>query len=99
MDVLPVDVEDQLCLQSKYSTWLECKAATETRLITSLCCVEASRSLASSLVSRGQKEPSCLAGGQSETAFYSTVGNGWLDEGEFCHEPHSSSKGPYSLGL
>ncbi|OWK18231.1 hypothetical protein Celaphus_00009446 [Cervus elaphus hippelaphus] len=37
------------------------------------------RSLASNLVSRGKKEPSCLAGGESETAFYSTVGNGWLD--------------------
>jgi len=50
-------------------------------------------------VSRGKKEPSCLAGGGSETAFYSTVGNGWFDEGEFYHKPHSFSKEPYSLGL
>ncbi|XP_043770740.1 beta-galactosidase-1-like protein 3 isoform X2 [Cervus elaphus] len=58
---------------------LNSKQRTKNRLITSLCCVEVSRSLASNLVSRGKKEPSCLAGGESETAFYSTVGNGWLD--------------------
>ena len=79
---------------------LNSKQCTKNRLITSLCCVEVSRSLANNLVSRRKKEPSCLAGGESETAFYSTVGNGWLDQGEFYHEPLNSYKGPYyCLGL